>query len=371
MCRSSSTAARSSSTRPGTIGGRLASILCVGVAYFVLAVLIPVALMAMREDATPNWKPNGLVFSGLAGVMGASAAICVIFASKAAVDVAKIEGINPATYRVYIAPLIFCLAPLINTLLSLIWHPKPGEPFNFEFEMPGWKLVVGILLMAAGTFLVLKSKEDMEAGKAKHAAVASPQPGEHIMSRDWHGVFPAVCTQFKSDESLDIAATLKHIDAMLAAGIHGFVMLGSVGENTTLETGEKKELLAATVKHVAKRVPVLTGVAEYTTKQACATAAMAKECGADGLMVLPPMVYKPDRRETVAHFRAVAKATPLPIMIYNNPPSYRTDVTPEMFADLADEPRVHLHQGIERQPAADHGHHQSHRRPLSHFRRRR
>jgi 4-hydroxy-tetrahydrodipicolinate synthase len=159
------------------------------------------------------------------------------------------------------------------------------------------------------------------------------------MSREWHGVFPAVCTQFRADESLDIAATLKHIDAMLAAGVHGFVMLGSVGENTALDTTEKKELLAATVKHVAKRVPVLTGVAEYTTKQACATAAMAKECGADGLMVLPPMVYKPDRRETLTHFRTVAKGTPLPIMIYNNPPSYRTDVTPEMFANLAEEPK--------------------------------
>ncbi len=152
-------------TRPGTIGGRLASILCVGVAYFVLAVVIPLVLMSLREDAQPEWKSNGLVFSGLAGIAGAVGAICVIFASKAAVDAAKIEGVNPATYRVYIAPLIFALAPAINTLLSLVWHPKAGDPWHFGFEVPGWKLPVGILLVAVGTFLVLKSKEDMEAAK--------------------------------------------------------------------------------------------------------------------------------------------------------------------------------------------------------------
>ena len=102
-------------TRPGTIGGRLASILCVGVAYFMMAVVVPVVLMSTRDDARPEWKTNGLIFSGLAGVMGAVGAICVIFASKAAVDAAKLEGVNPATYRIYIAPLIFCLAPMINT----------------------------------------------------------------------------------------------------------------------------------------------------------------------------------------------------------------------------------------------------------------
>ncbi len=153
-------------TKPGTIGGRLASILCVGVAYFVLAVVIPVVLMATRGDeAKPEWKLNGLIFSGIAGVAGAVGAICVIFASKAAVDAAKLEGINPATYRIYIAPLIFTLAPIINTLLSLVWHPKPGEPFHFGFEMPSWHLPVGIVLVAAGTFLVLYSKEAAEAKK--------------------------------------------------------------------------------------------------------------------------------------------------------------------------------------------------------------
>lgn len=155
----------------------------------------------------------------------------------------------------------------------------------------------------------------------------------------WRGVFPAICTQFKADYSLDIPATLAHLDAQLAAGIHGVVMMGSVGENTTLEFAEKKELLQATVAHVNKRVPVLTGVAEYTTAQACKWAEAAAGLGADGLMVLPPMVYKSDDRETLAHFRTVAKATPLPIMVYNNPPAYKVDISPEMFAEMADEPK--------------------------------
>lgn len=166
---------------PIGIGGRLASILCVGVAYFVLAVMIPVALMATRDDATANWRGVGLTFSALAGVAGAVGAICVIFASNAAVSAAKAEGINPATYRVYIAPLIFCLAPLINTVLSLFWHPdaKSGDWSVFHFDMPGWKLWAGIVLVSLGTFLVLMSKEEAEAGKSppKPAAPAPETPG--------------------------------------------------------------------------------------------------------------------------------------------------------------------------------------------------
>lgn len=159
------------------------------------------------------------------------------------------------------------------------------------------------------------------------------------MAVSWRGVFPAVCTQFRPDYSLDIPATLKHIDAMLGAGVHGFVMLGSVGENTTLEPGEKRELLKAAIDHIGKRVPVLTGVAEYTTAQACRWVADAAKLGADGLMVMPPMVYMSDARETMTHFRTVAKATDLPIMVYNNPPAYKVDITPEMFVELADEPK--------------------------------
>ncbi len=160
------------------------------------------------------------------------------------------------------------------------------------------------------------------------------------MHVDWQGVFPAATTQFRADQSLDIAATLEHVDAMIGAGIDGLVMLGTVGENCSLEAAEKREVLKATVAYVAGRVPVLSGVAEYTTALACRFANDAEKIGVDGLMVLPAMVYKSDERETIAHYRAVARASGLPIMCYNNPVSYGADISPESFAELADEPTL-------------------------------
>lgn len=157
------------------------------------------------------------------------------------------------------------------------------------------------------------------------------------MNIDWQGVFPAATTQFRDDQALDLNATLKHLDVMLEAGIHGLIMLGTVGENCSLEWREKLEVLKAVVARVEGRVPVLTGVAEYTTKLASRFAREAEDIGLDGLMVLPAMVYKSDPRETLAHFRAVAEASRLPIMVYNNPVTYGVDITPAMFAELADQ----------------------------------
>ncbi|GIW79704.1 MAG: dihydrodipicolinate synthase family protein [Gemmatales bacterium] len=157
------------------------------------------------------------------------------------------------------------------------------------------------------------------------------------MNVDWHGVFPAACTHFRADESLDLEATMRHLDVMIDAGVHGLILLGTVGENCSLEYSEKLELLRTAVAHVRGRVPVLTGVAECTTRLACRFASDAEKTGVDGLMVLPGMVYKSAAAETVAHFRAVARATTLPILCYNNPVSYGVDITPEMFRDLADE----------------------------------
>jgi dihydrodipicolinate synthase/N-acetylneuraminate lyase len=157
------------------------------------------------------------------------------------------------------------------------------------------------------------------------------------MGVTWQGVFPAATTQFQPDQALDLRATLKHLDHMIEAGVHGLIMLGTVGENCSLEYKEKLEVLRATVQHVGRRVPVMTGVAECTTALACRFAADAQRLGVDALMVLPAMVYKSDPRETIAHFRAVARATTLEIMVYNNPVSYSVDITPEMFVDLADQ----------------------------------
>ncbi len=160
------------------------------------------------------------------------------------------------------------------------------------------------------------------------------------MKVHWRGVFPAATTEFNADQSIDLAATVKHVEAMVRAGVHGMIVLGTVGENCSLEHAEKLTVLRAVVEAIGGRVPVLTGVAECTTARACRFAADAQKAGAAGLMVLPGMVYKSDPRETIAHFRAVARATELPILCYNNPVSYGVDLTPSMFADLADEPTL-------------------------------
>lgn len=158
------------------------------------------------------------------------------------------------------------------------------------------------------------------------------------MRLDWKGVYPAITTQFNADQSLDLPATIRHIEIMIEAGVHGLVLLGTVGENCSLEWAEKFEILRAAKQAANGRVPVVSGVAEYTTHLACRFAKQAEDAGVDGLMVLPAMVYKSDASETMAHFRAVAKASALPILIYNNPVSYGVDISPEMFAELADEP---------------------------------
>lgn len=156
------------------------------------------------------------------------------------------------------------------------------------------------------------------------------------MTVDWKGVFPAVPTQFKEDLSLDLKSTQAHIETLLDNGIHGLVMLGTIGENCSLSIEEKVAVLQATREVTQGQVPILCGVAEYTTDQACRAAQCAADAGADGLMVLPAMVYNADARETVQHFRTIATSTHLPVMCYNNPPVYRVDITPEMFRELND-----------------------------------
>ena len=156
-----------------------------------------------------------------------------------------------------------------------------------------------------------------------------------MMNTNWQGVFPALTTQFNRDESLNLDATAQHLELMINSGIHGVILLGSVGENTTLEYAEKLLVLKEMKNVVRGRIPVLSGVAETTTALASRYARDAESIGLDGLMVLPAMIYKADRREALAHFEKVARSTGLPIMIYNNPVAYHVDVPPEDFAALA------------------------------------
>jgi dihydrodipicolinate synthase/N-acetylneuraminate lyase len=156
---------------------------------------------------------------------------------------------------------------------------------------------------------------------------------------EWKGMFPALPTQFHEDLSLDLEATMAHVEAMVQAGVHGMVMLGSIGENVALLPDEKRAVMRATVEQVAGRIPVLSGVAEFTTAEASRYAKDLADLGADGLMVLPAMVYPADTREALAHFRGVAAASPLPILVYNNP-RYGVDIRPETFRELAHIPTI-------------------------------
>ncbi len=156
---------KSLAASPVGIGNRLAAIICVGVAYVVLAIVIPLIRFVISGTENLQWTTNGVVFSSLAGVAGAAGAICVVFATAAA----------PLEDRLYIAPLIFTLAPIINSLLSLFWHPSKDNPWHFGAPKvpPSSLFYVGIVLAAAGTFLVLYSKEKSDTPPPKSAATSS------------------------------------------------------------------------------------------------------------------------------------------------------------------------------------------------------
>lgn len=156
----------------------------------------------------------------------------------------------------------------------------------------------------------------------------------------WKGVFPAATTQFHEDQSLDLDATARHLEVLIDSGVKGIIMLGSLGENTALEPEEKRAVVKMAIEVSKGRVPVLSGVSEFTTAMAVRYVQDMEKMGADGVMLLPAMVYKAFPEETLAHFRTVARSTGLPIMCYNNPIAYHVDITPQMFEELASEPNL-------------------------------
>lgn len=156
------------------------------------------------------------------------------------------------------------------------------------------------------------------------------------MAIQWKGVFPALTTKFTSDDKLDFPLFEKNLHAQLEAGVEGVILGGTLGEASVLSNEEKFDLVKFTVDKVAGKVPVVMNIAEGSTREAVALAREAEKCGATGLMMLPPMRYKSDHRETVTYFKAVAESSSLPIMIYNNPIDYKIEVTLDMFGELAD-----------------------------------
>jgi 4-hydroxy-tetrahydrodipicolinate synthase len=156
----------------------------------------------------------------------------------------------------------------------------------------------------------------------------------------WHGVYPAATTQFAADLSLDTVAYRKVVTALVNDGVDGLVLLGTVGENNSLRPEEKRILLRAAIEAVGGRVPLIAGVSELTTDRAVEFVRDASKLGVDGFMLLPAMVYVPTPEELCAHFRAVAEATSLPIMLYNNPPAYRVSIELDTLEQLAAIPNI-------------------------------
>jgi 4-hydroxy-tetrahydrodipicolinate synthase len=154
------------------------------------------------------------------------------------------------------------------------------------------------------------------------------------MKVKWRGVMPAVTTKFTEHDELDLIAFEVNIRAQIEAGVHGIILGGTLGEASTLTEREKRTLVTETARIVDDRVPVIINIAEQSTRSAIEMARIAEEDGASGLMMLPPMRYKADDRETVTYFKRVAESTRLPIMIYNNPVDYGIEVTLDMFAEL-------------------------------------
>ncbi|PWN59274.1 dihydrodipicolinate synthase family protein [Chryseobacterium viscerum] len=157
---------------------------------------------------------------------------------------------------------------------------------------------------------------------------------------NWEGIYPAVLTPFTKDGEIDFEMFTQNTEAQIKAGVHGIILAGTLGEASALETEEKFELLKYAKKITQGRIPVILNLSENTTKNAVNFAQKAKELGADGLMLLPPMRYKADSREVLEYFKAVASATDLPILIYNNPVDYGIYVTLEMFEELIEYPTI-------------------------------
>ncbi|MFN8357307.1 MAG: dihydrodipicolinate synthase family protein [Spirosomataceae bacterium] len=160
------------------------------------------------------------------------------------------------------------------------------------------------------------------------------------MTVNWQGVYPALTTKFTTQDTLDLPAFALNLQAQLAAGVDGIILGGSLGEASTLTNGEKETLVKFAVEQCEGKVPVVLNIAESSTRDALQLAAEAPKWGASGLMMLPPMRYKSDDRETNEYFKTVARSTELPIMIYNNPVDYKVEVTLDMFEELLELPNI-------------------------------
>lgn len=161
-----------------------------------------------------------------------------------------------------------------------------------------------------------------------------------VENPSWQGVYPAITTQFHEDQSLNLPATSNHIEALVESGISGLIVCGSLGENQTMQPEEKRAVVKNALEVVRGRIPVVSGLAETSTRSALQYVRDCESLGVSGFMVMPPMVYKPSESETFHWFRTIARSMKSTWMLYNNPVGYYTDVTPSMFEKLSDIPNL-------------------------------
>lgn len=159
------------------------------------------------------------------------------------------------------------------------------------------------------------------------------------MQANFTGIMSAITTKMTDDQEVDLAAVKADVRFQIEGGVDKIIVCGSLGEASTLVADEKLAILEAALEAAGSDAKIILTIAEDSTRAGCAVAKRAEAAGAYGLMVLPAMRYIADRRETLTHFRAVADASALPLIVYNNPVAYTVDVTPEMLAELADEPK--------------------------------
>ncbi len=160
------------------------------------------------------------------------------------------------------------------------------------------------------------------------------------MQFEWKGVFPALTTKFSAHDELDLPLFEKNLVVQMQAAVQGIILGGTLGEASVLTTAEKERLVKFALEKCNRQIPVILNIAEGSTKEAVRQAALAFDWGVQGLMLLPPMRYKSDHDETVAWFTTIAAATDLPVMIYNNPVDYKTEVTLDMFDQLQASPNI-------------------------------
>src|SRR5205809_44173 len=156
-----------------------------------------------------------------------------------------------------------------------------------------------------------------------------------------HGIIPPVATPMQANEDLDLPRLKWFLDHLITSGVHGVFVLGTNSEFYALDENEKQQVIATAVEHVHGRVPVYAGTGAETTREAIRLTRMAEKEGADGVSVITPYFILPNQQEIYDHYRRIAEATKLPVILYNNPATcggVKIDV--ETVARLAEIPNI-------------------------------